>query len=293
MAQRSSWKGFLKLSLISVPVKAYTATVSGGGEIQLHQIHAACNSRIQYKKTCPIHGEVKQDEIVSGYESAKGQYVLVNPDELDKIRTESDKAIKIDTFIAPDGLDPIYYGEKTYYLIPDGPVAQKPYAVIHRGMQKENRYAIAQVVLHGREKVVMLRPMNGLLAMNVLSYEAEIVKPDAFEADVPKVEISDEELKLAKTLIDASTAKKFDYSKYRNVYTEKLTQLIEAKIAGKELVAQPEQEPAQVINLMDALKQSVAKLQGGAAAPAAAEAKPPKKMAPSAKKTPGQKRKQA
>lgn len=291
MAQRSSWKGFLKLSLISVPVKAYTATVSGGGEISLNQIHAACNNRIQYKKWCPVHGEVKQDEIVSGYESAKGQYVLINPDELDKLRSESDKAIQIDTFIKPDDLDPIYYGEKTYYLLPDGPVAQKPYAVIREGMEQEGRYGVAQVVLHGKEKVVLLRPMNGLLTMNVLSYEAEVVKPDAFEAEAPKADVSPEELKLAKTLIDATTAKKFDFSKYRNVYTEKLTELIEAKIAGKELVAQPDQEPAQVINLMDALKQSVARLQGGE--PAAADAKPPKKMAPSAKKAAGQKRKQA
>jgi DNA end-binding protein Ku len=276
-----------------VPVKAFTATVTGGGEISLNQIHAECNNRIQYKKFCPVHGEVKQDEIVSGYESAKGQYVLINPDELDKLRSESDKAIQIDTFIDPEALDPIYYGEKTYYLIPDGPVAQKPYAVIREGMEKENRYAVAQVVLHGKEKVVLLRPLDGLLTMNVLSYDAEIVKPETFESEVPKAEVSDEELKLAKTLIDASTAKKFDFSKYRNVYTEKLTQLIEAKIAGKELVAQPDQEPAQVINLMDALKQSVAKLQGAAPAAAAAEAKPPKKMAPSVKKAAGQKRKQA
>lgn len=291
MAQRSAWKGFLKLSLISVPVKAYTATVSGGGEISLNQIHAACNNRIQYKKFCPVHGEVKQDEIVSGYESAKGQYVLINPDELDKLRSEADKAITIDTFIDPDALDPIYYGEKTYYLIPDGPVAMKPYAVIRDGMAEEGRFGVAQVVMHGKEKVVLLRPLDGLLAMNVLSYEAEIVKPGTFEAEVPKGDVSADELKLAKTLIDASTAKKFDFAKYRNTYTEKLTQLIEAKIAGKELAAPTEQEPVQVINLMDALKQSVAKLQGAPAA--AAEAKPPKKMAPSAKKAAGQKRKQA
>ena len=123
MAARSSWKGFLRLSLVSVPVKAYTAAASGGGEIHLNQLHAECHSRIQYKKTCPLHGEVKAEEIVSGYEYSKGQYVIVDTDELSKLRTEDDKAIKVNAFIAPDDLDPIYQTGKTYYLVPDGPVA--------------------------------------------------------------------------------------------------------------------------------------------------------------------------
>src|SRR5579872_6933565 len=101
MAARASWKGYLRLSLVSVPVQAFTASASGHGKIQLHQIHEECHSRIKYKKTCPIHGEVSNDEIVSGYEYAKGQYVIIDPDELDKLRTESDKAIQISTFVEP------------------------------------------------------------------------------------------------------------------------------------------------------------------------------------------------
>ena len=101
MAARSSWKGYLRLSLVSVPVKAYTATTTGGGEIHLNQIHADCHSRIRYQKVCPIHGEVSNDAIVSGYEFAKGQFVVIDPDELDKLRTESDKAVQIATFVAP------------------------------------------------------------------------------------------------------------------------------------------------------------------------------------------------
>src|SRR5262249_19131127 len=148
MALRSAWKGFLKLSLVSVPVKAYTATTSGGGEIRLNQLHAECHSRINYKKTCPIHGEVTQDQIVSGYEYAKGQYVVVDTDELDKLRTEDEKAITITTFIPPETIDPVYFSGKTYYLIPDGPVGQKPYATILQAMTEDNRHAIAQVMLH-------------------------------------------------------------------------------------------------------------------------------------------------
>ena len=125
VAARSSLKGYLKFSLVSLQVKAYPATTSDGGSVKLNQLHIDCHSRINYKKTCPNHGEVSNDAIVSGYEYQKGQYVIVDTDELEKLRTEDDKAIQIDTFINPDDLDPVYYAGKTYYLVPDGPVGQK------------------------------------------------------------------------------------------------------------------------------------------------------------------------
>jgi len=102
---RSSWKGFIKLSLVSVPVKGYTATSSGGGQIRLNQLHEECNSRIKYQKVCPIHGEVPNDEIVMGYEYAKDQYAVIDPSELDKLRSESDRAVNIDRFVSPDEPD--------------------------------------------------------------------------------------------------------------------------------------------------------------------------------------------
>lgn len=284
MAPRSTWKGFLKLSLVSVPVKAYTATTSSGGEIHLNQLHAECNSRIAYKKTCPIHGEVTQDQIVSGYEYAKGQYVIIDTDELEKLRTEDEKAIKIDVFIDSTTLDPVYQSGKTYYLVPDGPIGQKPYAVLHDGMVQQDRHAVAQVVMHGKEQLVLLRPMGGLLVMSILNYDQQITKPSTFEEEIPKQDIGPEEEKLVKMLIDASTDKKFDFSRYKDTYTEKLTTLIEAKAQGKELVAPPVYEQAQIINLMDALKQSVARVQQTIGA---AEEKPPKKMAPSKRKEAG------
>ena len=279
MAARSSWKGYLKLSLVSVPVKAYTATSSEGSEVRLNQLHKECNSRINYKKTCPVHGEVSNDAIVSGYEYQKGQYVIVDTDELEKLRTEDDKAIQIDTFIDPDALDPVYYAGKTYYLVPDGPVGQKPYTVLYEAMADENRQAIARVVMHGREQVVLLRPLGGLITMTTLSLDQQVTKPAAFTEEAPKVEVSAEEKKLAKTLVDAATTKKLDFAKYKDEYTEKLTKLIEAKVAGQEIVTPPVEHHAQVINLMDALKQSVEKLRPAAAKEAVA--RPPKKMAPS------------
>ena len=282
MPPRSSWKGYIKLSLVSVPVQAFTASVSGGGEIHLNQLHEECHSRIRYKKVCPIHGEVPNDEIVTGYEYAEGQYVIVEGSELDKLRTESDRAINIDTFIDPADLDPIYYDGRTYYLVPDTPVGHKPYAVLYKAMEKQGKYGVAQVVFSGKEQLVLIRPYEGLLTMTMLSFDNQVRKPAAFRDEIVTSEVSQQELKLAEMLIDASTADKFDFPGYEDLYTKRLTELIEAKAAGKEIVSPPAEEETQVINLMDALRQSVAKAKKEPAAAAAkVQRKPAKKMAPS------------
>ena len=298
MAARSQWKGFLKLSLVSVPVKAYSASSSGGGDIALNQLHAECNSRIKYKKTCPLHGEVSQDQIVSGYEYSKDQYVIIDTDELDKLRTEDDKAIRIDTFIPADSFDPLYLTGKNYYLVPEGPIGQKAYQVIHQGMLDSKRFAVAQVVMHSKEQLVLVRPLNGFLVMSTLNYASQVSSPASFEEEVSRTPVAPDELKLITTLIKASSTEKADLSGYKDVYTQKLTQLIEAKVSGQELVAPPSQEPAQIINLMDALRQSVEKVQkiappkaGKAPAPSKAAAKPPRKMAPSKGTKPAEVRK--
>ncbi len=125
MASRTSWEGYLRLNLLSVPVKAYNTAISGGGKIGFHMIHAECHSRIRYEKVCPIHGEIPDGEIVKAFEFAKGQYVIVDDAEREKLLPEDDDAITIDTFIRPDDLDPIYYGDRSYYLVPDGRVARE------------------------------------------------------------------------------------------------------------------------------------------------------------------------
>lgn len=287
MAARSSWKGFLRLSLVSIPVKAYTASSSGGGEISLNQLHADCHSRIKYQKVCPIHGEVAQDQIVMGYEYSKGQYVVIDTAELDKLRTEGDKAISIDTFISPSDVDPIYFTEKTYYLTPDGPAGQKSFALLQQAMVDQGVWATAQVVMHGKEQLVLVRPMDKLLSMTTLHHHTNIKAPSSFEDELGKPDVSAEEMNLVNMLISATADKPFDHASYKDVYTEKLTKLIETKVEGKELVAAPSEEPAQVINLMDALKQSVAKVKA-VQAPAAARktkeaAAPAQRMAPSAR----------
>jgi DNA end-binding protein Ku len=264
MALRSSWEGFLKLNLLSVPVKAYSAGVIGRGKIGFHQIHAGCGERIRHKKVCPIHGEVTNDQIVPGYEYAKGQYVIVEPGEMDKLRTENDKAINIDVFIRPEDLDPVYYSGRTYYLTPDGKVGEKPYAVLQRVMGEVNRYALARVVFSGREQLALLRPVEGLLVMTLLNYDDQVRKPAAFQDEVPDTEPSAKERQLAEALVDASTAEDFDYSRYEDEYEAKLAQLIEAKAKGQKIVAPRHQEEPAVINLMDALRRSLHQTRNGA-----------------------------
>ena len=293
MAPRSTWKGYLKLSLVSVPLKAYSASSgSSGPSISLNLLHDKCHSRIQYRKVCPIHGEVPKEEIVSGYEYAKGQYVVVDPDEVEKLRAESDKSITVDAFVPDDAIDPIYHSGTTYYLIPDGPIGQKPYALIQRAMAEEGRQAIGRTVLSGKERLVLLRPVERLLAMTMLQYEPQVKQPEAFEDELVETEGSKEELKLTKDLIAALSRPDLDLSQYRDEYTEKMTELIEAKVQGKEIVSPPSAtEEPQIINLMDALKESVSRLK----VPEKEERKPAKKMATStrsrAKKAATKKRK--
>ena len=153
MAPRSSWKGFIKLSLVSVPVKAFTAN-NTSEEIRLNQLHKDCNTRVKYQKVCPEHGELSSDQIVSGYEFQKGQYVVIDPQEVSKLRKESDRSISIRGFVKPEAVDPIYYAGRTYYLLPEGIAGGRPYALLHRGMADANFYAIANVVIAGREQLV-------------------------------------------------------------------------------------------------------------------------------------------
>jgi DNA end-binding protein Ku len=257
MAARSSWEGYLRLNLLSVPVKAYNTMVSGGGRIRFHLVHAECQSRIHYKKVCPIHGEVPNEEIVSGYEYAKGKYVIVEPHELDKLLPENDRTIDIDVFVRPDELDPVYYGDKSYYLVPDGRVAERPYAVLQRVMEEKDRYAIARVIFSGVEHVVVVRPVEGLLAITMLNYQDQTKGPSTFKDEVPDARVDKKELELAESLVDASTTDEFDFGKYHDEYTEKLASMLEAKASGKRVAPSRRHEEPVVINLMDALRKSL------------------------------------
>jgi DNA end-binding protein Ku len=270
MPPRSSWKGYLKLSLVSVPVKAFTANDTSE-EIRLNQLHADCNARVRYRKVCPEHGELKADEIVSGYEYTKDQYVVIDPNELQKLRLESDKAIAIEGFVPPSEVDPLHFAGRTYYLLPDGPAGARPYALLHKGMQDSDVVALAKIVMSGRTQLVLVRPIGRLLAMSVLIYAKRVRDLQPFADELERLEIAPDEERLAQTLIDASRISDFQLEAYTDKYADELSRLIQLKIDGKEIVAAPDQEEPKILNLMDALKKSVAQAQSASG----------KRMAPS------------
>lgn len=285
MAPRSTWKGYLKISLVSVPVRAYTGSRGGERAIALNQLHEECHSRIRYKKVCPIHGEVPKEEIVSGYEYTKGQYVVIDPSDLEQIRSESDRSLNVDAFVPADAVDPIYMAGKTYYLLPDGPVGQKPYQLVQQAMTLDNLHAIAWIVLSNREQIVRIRPVEDLLVMDVLEYQTQVTDPSSFQAELVETKSSAQETKLTRQLIGALAKDTFDPTEYKDLYTERLTQLIEARVQGEELVTPPAAEEPHVINLMEALKRSVKHTKGQSS-------RPPRKKSASAKSS-GTKKKKA
>ena len=286
MAARASWKGFLKLSLVSLPVKAYTATASSKG-VSLNQLHKECNSRVRYKKVCPEHGELQTADIVSGYEYGKDQYVIIESEELDKLRTESDKSINIAGFVDSSTLDSIFHSGRTYFLVPDGPVGQKPYSLLHASMKNKNVQAMAQIVIAGKEQLAVLRPLDGMIAMTMLHYQSQIKSSDGFKDEVESTEVSEAELDLTDTLVSASMIEDFDFTSYKDKYAENLTKLIQMKIEGKEIVQAPNPEEPKIINLMDALKQSVEQATSSTSGKRMSASAKTKRQAPAAKKKSG------
>lgn len=278
MAGRSAWKGYLKLSLVSVPVKAYTAT-NNSEAIHLNQLHATCHRRIRYKKVCPEHGEVANDEIVSGYEYAKDQYAVIDPGELEKLRSEADKAITIDQFVSLDQFDSRYQTGSCYFLLPDGAMGQQAYALIRDVMAQSGLCAIAQVVLSNKEQLVLVRPVEQLLGMFVLRYAAEVKQPASFADELVQTHASAQELKMTKLLMDGLREEEFDIEKYSDTYAARLRELIEAKVEGKELVTAKSSPEPRVINLMDALKASLERVKPEASSKRSPAGRAPSKTA--------------
>jgi DNA end-binding protein Ku len=253
-----SWSGFIRLSLVSVPVKGYTALGSENAPISLNQLHAECNSRIKYLKTCPIHGEVPNDQIVKGYEYESGQYAIIDPQEINQLRSERDRSINVDRFVRAEQIDPVYYSGQTYYLIPDGRQGEKPYVVLQRAMSEDKVCGLAQVVISNREQLVLLRPTGRLLVASVLHYAATVRNTESFETELGEGEATAQEVKLAKTLIDTVRTKDPELDEYVDLYNERLKKLVDAKIAGEEVASPPtEEHRTPVIDFMAAMKESL------------------------------------
>jgi len=239
-------------------VRAYTASRSGQNPISLNQLHKTCHSRIRYKKTCPEHGEVPSSEIVMGYEFAKDEYVVIDPDELDQLRTEADKAINVASFVPPESIDANFFAGRAYYLTPDGAVGDQPYALVRQAMSDKGLWAIGQVVIASREHLVAVRPAGKLLVMNLLEYATAIKEPTEFEDDAPDLPLKKEELKLTRMLIEALEQPAPELEQFRDVYYEKLKEVIDAKVEGRDIVSPPETSPPiRAVNFIDALKASM------------------------------------
>ena len=249
-----------------MPVASYPAISSTEGQVHFHQLHEQCHSRIKYVKTCPLHGPVPQDEIVSGYEFEKGQFIVVEKEELTALRSVEEKTIDIQSIVDTTTIDPLYFTEHSQYLMPDGKAAQKPYHVIERCLREQNRIAIAHRVVHGKDEVLVVRPRDGVLVATSLMNPNQLREVDLLRDSLNEVPITPSEIKLTRTLFDAFYQKSVDLSQFKDEYDERVSQLISNKLKGRKIPSKTSSEPANVINLMDALKKSLRKSKPSTAA---------------------------
>ena len=254
MAGRAYWKGYLKLSLVSCPVKLYSATSTSAGKISFNLLHKDTLNRVQQRYHDPERGEVDRADLVKGYQFEKDRYVVVTPEELEGIEIESSKTIDIDGFVDAGAIDPVYL-DTPYYLAPDGPIAEETYAVILEAMKQLKQVAIARIVLSGRERLVAIDPLAEGLRLTTLRTAKEVREP-ASAIDKLNVKLSKDMLDMAEQII-AKKKMKFDPDAFEDRYEDALMTLVKSKIAGGEPVITKAPERGNVINLMDALKRSI------------------------------------
>src|SRR4051812_28290845 len=254
MAARPTWKGYLKISLVNIPIKVFPAT-DAGATLSFNQLHAECQTRIQQKRWCSkCEREVPNTDIVKGFEFEKGRYVIVNEDDIEKVRVESTRVISLEKFTDDTAIDPIYL-ERPYYLAPDGPVARDAFAVIREGMK--GKAGIGKVALYGREYLVKVQPREQGLVMYTLRHANEIRSMAAIEelTDMPE-SVKPEEVKLARQVIGTFEGD-VDFQAYRDAYQDGLRDIIDAKIGGRDIVVPQIEAPPKVVNLMEALRKSL------------------------------------
>jgi DNA end-binding protein Ku len=254
MAARPTWKGYLKISLVNIPVRVFPAT-DAAATISFNQLHRECRSRIQQKKWCPTcQTEVANTDLVKGYEFEKGRYAVLEEDDLAKVRPESTRVINIVQFADASLIDPVYV-EKPYYLAPDGNVAAEAFAVMREGMA--GKAAIGKLALYGREYLVAIQPRENGLVMYTLRHASEVRAMSAIdELKLVPARMKPDEIKLAKQVI-GNFETGGDLTQYKDDYQAELRRIIDAKIEGKEVAGAPEEAPPKVVNLMEALRQSL------------------------------------
>lgn len=257
MAPRAYWTGHLRLSLVSLPVRLYTAT-SGTHRLALHQVHRETGERVRQQLIVPDHGPVERDEIVKGYEYERGRYVLLEPEEIDELKVESKKTIEVVQFVEADEIDPIYY-EKPYFLIPDGDLANEAFVVVRDALRSSKKVGLGQIVIAGRENIAAIRPCGRGLIMETLRYADEVRDADLYFQDIKDLKADEDQLDLALELIRRKTAP-FDPERFEDHYQAALKDLVKAKIEKRPVEEEETEAPRRtgnVVNLMEALKRSL------------------------------------
>jgi DNA end-binding protein Ku len=260
VAPRAYWKGYLKLSLVSCPVALFPAT-TGREKISFHQLNKNTGNRIRYRKVDAETGdEVEAADIIKGYEVGKGEYIEVQPEELEAVALESKRTIEIEEFVPKQDIDELYLADP-YYMVPDGEVARQAFAVIREAIRKEGMVAIGKVVFTSREHIIALEARDkGMLGIT-LRYPYEVRKPDEYFGEIEDEKIPKDMLELATHIVDTKRGK-FAPEKFEDEYEDALKELLRKKQKGEKIEQPKERAPSNVINLMDALRQSL-KAEGG------------------------------
>jgi DNA end-binding protein Ku len=259
----SVWKGHLTFGLISIPV--HITAAARGERISFNQLHKVCHSRLKQPLFCPVcNRNIERSEIVKGYEHEKDQYILFSEEELDKIEPPSAKIMEILEFVKLDEMDPLYF-DSSYYIAPED-AGVKAYKLLMNAMRDSGYGAVAKLTMHQREHIVVIRPGSKGMTLHTMFYTNEVRAAESIPTD--KVELKDQEKKLAEQLIQ-SLAAPFEPQKYRDEYQENVRGMIAAKLKGQEITEVPQHHLAPVIDLMEALKKSLAEKPAATASSAA------------------------
>ena len=253
----SVWSGYLTFGLISMPVKLFSGARSSG--ISFNMLHRDDLSRLKQQYVCLADGKVvDRSEIVKGYEYRKDEYVVIEPEEIKKIEPKTAKTMEILEFVKSSEVDPVYF-ESSYYMVPDE-AGRRPYALLTKAMEESDYVAIAQLTMHNREYTVFLRPHDGGMMLHTMYYKEEVREVEGFGA--PEVELKDAEVKVANQLI-AALAAEWDPEKYHDTFQDNLKNLIQTKLEGGKIAeVEKPKKLAPVVDLMSALKQSLADMEG-------------------------------
>jgi DNA end-binding protein Ku len=258
---RPTWSGAISFGLVNVPVKAFTGVRSH--TVHFHQLEKDTGARVRYRKVSEkTDKQLDADDIEPGYELSRGRYVVVDPDELDRLRPKSTRAIEIEDFVELTTIDPIYY-DTTYWLAPDGEQAAKPYGLLLAAMQDEQRVGVGSVVIRNKQHLAAIRPYDGRLVLTTMRFADEVLEAPDEVSDSDVARPATKERKLARQIVDSMTTD-WDPGRYHDTYTEQVQDLIKRKAKGEEItVEEGEEAPADVVDLTEALEASIAAARQG------------------------------